>query len=147
MSNVEQLREAAKILRKRAQKATRGPWVMEDCEGDLKITAGAASTVWENGIGRTPHRYPASDLIYDHWLETWDEGEDITDDQRRSDAAYVAAVNPSLGLAIADLLDAEADSQAAHAHDSASAKSEAIRTSALRAVALILAPQTVGDVA
>lgn len=50
----EQLNTAA--IRARLEAATPGPWDYSDCEGELSVDAGTARTVWNNGIGRPPHR-------------------------------------------------------------------------------------------
>ncbi|QOV97180.1 hypothetical protein [Rhodococcus pyridinivorans] len=98
-------------LRELLAKATPEPWQVDDCEGELRIGAGDAVTKWEDRttedgrsyrIGTPPRSWKATDLIYEHDLDTWDEGEDQDDDQRRTDAELiVAAVN-----ALPALLDA-----------------------------------------
>lgn len=90
-------------LRELLAKGTPGPWQADDCEGELRVGAGDAVTAWqertdEEGrsyrVGTPPWTWKSTNLIYEHDLETWDEGEDQDDDQRRADAELiVAAVN------------------------------------------------------
>ena len=83
-------------IRERAQAATEGPWDAEDCEGELEVLAGSARTTWtttESGyrVGTPAASYRATDLIAEWDLDTWDEGEDEDDDQRRANAEFIAA--------------------------------------------------------
>ncbi|MCD2096566.1 hypothetical protein [Rhodococcus rhodochrous] len=101
-------------LRELLAKATPEPWQVDDCEGELRIGAGDAVTKWEDRttedgrsyrIGTPPRSWKATDLIYEHDLDTWDEGEDQDDDQRRADAELIVAAVNALP-ALLDALDA-----------------------------------------
>ena len=89
------LREAAKVLRERAEAATPGPW---------QAVAGAWGLPSDGPdhmrVLQPPH-HNASDALAR--LEYDRQGGD--------DAAYIATVHPLVGLALADWLDAEADEQ------------------------------------
>ncbi|NKS29270.1 hypothetical protein GS534_00830 [Rhodococcus hoagii] len=96
-------------------KATPGPWEAEDCEGDLSVRAGTALTQWTEHadadgmpyrIGTPASSYKSTDLILEHNLETWDEGEDPCDDQRRADADWIAAIHNAAPALFAELREA-----------------------------------------
>lgn len=98
-------------------KATTGPWEAEDCEGDLSLRAGTALTQWAEHtaadgtpyrIGKSPSSYKSTDVIFEHDLDTWDEGEDSDDDQRRADADWIAAIHNAAPELIAELREARA---------------------------------------
>lgn len=98
-------------------KATQGPWEAEDCEGQLSVRAGTALTQWDEHTASdgTPYRigtparsYKSTDLIIEHDLDTWDEGEDLDDDQRRADAEWIAAIHNAAPELIAELREARA---------------------------------------
>lgn len=79
-----------------ADNATDGPWEAEDCEGELFVGAGDTLTQWKKGedglrIGIPASSWKSTNRIYEHDLETWDEGHSKTDDQRRADARFIAA--------------------------------------------------------
>jgi hypothetical protein len=108
--SADELRQAAEVLRGVAGAATKGPWVAEQCEDSLQVTAGTASTVWTEHdgfrIGHQPPSYVATDVILEHELEEWGENPDnATEAQRVADAEYVATMNPLVGLALADWLE------------------------------------------
>ena len=79
------LRDAAKVLRERAENATPGPWYVDEV-GDI----GDKSAVLEVARWRG-------------YTNTVNLGED------RPTADYIATVHPGVGLALADWLDAEAE--------------------------------------
>jgi len=115
MSDADELRSAASILRELAEGATPGPWRWKPaipgklgpqhlhpdrCAG---CTAGGDRT---NGrIGQV------GDLAIQHDASlTWPSGRLTSgDDIWIRDAVYIATVNPLVGVALADLLDSLAD--------------------------------------
>jgi hypothetical protein len=111
----EQLREAARLMRARAEAATPGPWVVADCEGELQVWRESALRHVrrdDNGnvVGYSrPACYTATNLIYEHDLDTWDSGEEQDDDERRDTAAHIASWHPAVALAVADWLNYEAE--------------------------------------
>ncbi|MFE2832231.1 hypothetical protein ACFXI6_14455 [Streptomyces mirabilis] len=93
MSAAEELRAAAEKLRTLATEATPGPWRQHDTHlGQYGHTATVLS-----GEG--------NDTDLRAWLpsmsqESWDEARNVW-----NDAAYMAALHPGVGLALADWLD------------------------------------------
>jgi hypothetical protein len=114
VSAIEELREGARLMRERAEKATPGPWYAADCEGELAVwRESALRHVIRNERGEIvgyslPASYTSTDVIYEHSLDSWDEGEDEGDDERRHTASHVASWHPAVALAVADWLEAEA---------------------------------------
>lgn len=90
MTPAEELREAAALMRKRAEAATAGPWrhMCMGSEGCLVLRA--EGTLRERGRGRIA-RFGQKDWHSDD-----------------ADAEYVAGMHPAVALAVADWLDAEA---------------------------------------
>ncbi|MFB4280802.1 hypothetical protein ACBJ59_36320 [Nonomuraea sp. MTCD27] len=91
------------------------PWFLSDCEGDMQIWRESALTHVTRGEDgdiegyRTPGSYKRNDLVASWDLDTWDEGEDEDDDERRRMAELIVeAVNalPHL-IAIAEAAQAE----------------------------------------
>lgn len=86
MSAADRLREAARVLRERAEAASEGEW-------------------W-------PYRTVPSDLdaewIVDSGL-TFICSTHIDSERGRADATYIATMHPVVGLALANWLDAQAD--------------------------------------
>lgn len=78
MSPVDDLREAAKLLRERAQQAAEGPWVADGWE----IRSGQVQGEW---VGET--------------LDIDDEP------QSESNSTYAASMHPLVGLALADVFE------------------------------------------
>ena len=78
----DRLRQAARVLRERAEAATPGPWLTHDEDGDPYIAPPATGAL----------------LITAHPLEV-----------ARANAAYIATMHPGVGLALADWLEAQAD--------------------------------------
>ena len=76
----DRLRQAARVLRERAEAATPGPWLTHDEDGDPYIAPPATGAL----------------LITAHPLEV-----------ARANAAYIATMHPGVGLALADWLEAE----------------------------------------
>lgn len=89
-SPAEAMRLAASLLRERATAATPGPWdhMCLGSEGCLVLRK--HGTIRERGHGRVA-RFGQKEWQADH-----------------SDAAFVAAMNPAVALALADWLDFEA---------------------------------------
>jgi len=90
MSDAETLRNAAKLLRERAEMATPGPWRQMCLGSEGCLVLRATGTPRERGRGRVA-RFGQKDWKADH-----------------ADAEYVAAMHPGVALAVADWLDAEA---------------------------------------
>lgn len=93
------------------------PWFLADCEGDMSIWRESALThISRDEDGdvegyRTPASYKRNDLIASWDLDTWDEGEDADDDERRRMAELIVeAVNalPRL-IAVAEAAQAETE--------------------------------------
>lgn len=85
-TSAQELREAAKLIRERAQAATPGPWqhMCLGSEGCLVLRANG--TVRERGHGRVA-RFGQKEWKADH-----------------ADADYVAGMHPGVALKVADLL-------------------------------------------
>lgn len=88
--DMDALDEAAKL----------GPLFLSDCEGSLQIwRESAIERIVKDETGEiigysTPGCYKATDLVAEWDLDTWDEGDDVTDDTRRKAArALVTAIN------------------------------------------------------
>jgi hypothetical protein len=97
------LREAAEVLRERAEAATSGPWRWEQYRDDLPYLVG-------RGGDPATYAYDTEVIYANHsgecgcrsacylWLEV-----------AHSDRDYIATMHPGVGLALADWLDKEAD--------------------------------------
>lgn len=78
-------------IKARAAVAKGDPFFVTDCEGDLSVWRQSALTyITRDDQGNVvswsePSTYRVIDHVIDIDLETWDEGEDESDDQRRSD--------------------------------------------------------------
>ncbi|MCX4826079.1 hypothetical protein OG883_41145 [Streptomyces sp. NBC_01142] len=78
-------------IRDRRQAAADDPFHVTDCEGDLSVWRQSALThVIRNDNGEitgwsAPSSYKVTDHVIEISLDTWDEGEDPLDDQRRCD--------------------------------------------------------------
>ena len=79
------LREAAKVLRERAEAATPGPWRGEYSGKTGPVVMNAESHNALDHVAKCSHFRP------------------------HSDAAYIATMHPGVGLALADWLDTEAE--------------------------------------
>lgn len=83
------------------------PWFLSDCEGDMAIWRESALThVSRECTGEivgysTPSSYKRNDLIASWDLDTWDEGEDEDDDERRRMAELIVEAVNALPLLIA----------------------------------------------
>lgn len=80
MSPAGDLREAAKLLRKRAEAATAGPWMWGDATGGRPWAV----------FTRPPA--PGAHL-------------DLLRSERKEDALYIASMHPLVGLALADAFE------------------------------------------
>lgn len=93
------LREAAKLMRERAEGATPGPWTMRDGWGPtddgLMVFARIANDAHETVIAPSGHPDGPDGL-----------------EAKRYDAEHIAYWHPAVALAVADWLEAEAKSEA-----------------------------------
>lgn len=83
-------------IRARLDLATPGPWFLNDCEGQviilpeedlIGVTRDSSGHITSWGL---PTSWPPERRILEIELDTWDEGEDIQDDQVRANAEFVA---------------------------------------------------------
>ncbi|MFK0018233.1 ead/Ea22-like family protein [Streptomyces sp. NPDC090798] len=93
----DELRTAAQTLRQRAEAATPGPWRQHDTH------------LGQYGYAATVLSGEGNDTDLRAWLpsmsqEPWDETRNAW-----PDAAYIAAMGPGVGLALADWLDVAAE--------------------------------------
>jgi hypothetical protein len=84
VSAVEDLREAAKLMRERAEAATKGPWVVESRDLWSLVRSAAPDIKWEY----------ERDVMTVH-----------TPDDEWPDCTYVASMHPLVGQALAAWLD------------------------------------------
>ena len=104
--SAERLREAATLMRERAEAARPGPWWIHD-DNDCDIWWGdqaAVRAVDQDTRALRP-------LMSDAEIEaTWDHAGCVigSDVDRAEDAAHIASWHPVVALAVADLLDAVA---------------------------------------
>lgn len=95
MTVIEDLREAARLLRERAEAATPGPWAHAG-DGDTFMGCGQVITVdrdlWGGDIAA-----PSGDLYPRSGYSPQD------------DMAYIASMHPLVGLALAEAFELEAD--------------------------------------
>ena len=106
MSAAVELRAAASKLRELAQRATPGPWRL-------------GSDRWAALVADRKH---PDRMVGGGW--EWDDaygGCLVAESLMRPDREYFAAMNPLVGLALADLLDEVAEDEAAHVAHSPSA--------------------------
>lgn len=90
------LREAAQRLREKAEAATPGRWRFTDSE--------AANDVWAGGmVVVSPDGDPIAN-VQDDWYEN-----DPDEPAPVNDAEFIALMDPTVALAVADWLDATAD--------------------------------------
>lgn len=88
MAPAQELREAARLMRERAQAATKGPWEHPlDCEVTF-------------GHQQQGNRHIAT------WIATTDAGDEDT--PAEENAEYIASMHPGVALAVAGWLDDEA---------------------------------------
>lgn len=92
--SAERLREAARVLRERAEGATPGPWTRD------ASYAGNGDLLSEN-------------IVHSQWDVASCHGADVAPEdgrhlQARADADYLSTMNPTVALAVADWLDATA---------------------------------------
>jgi hypothetical protein len=89
--SADRLREAASVLRYRAEKATPGPWHSEGKLGQAKDICAEPGVL--RGVGR--------DLA-------------VAERVFGRDANYILMMHPSIGIALADWLDVEAEHITSH---------------------------------
>jgi hypothetical protein len=92
-----------------ASRATADPFYVSDCEGSLQVWREKALThVRRDESGEIdmysfPSTYKVTDQIIELDLNTWDLGEDATDDQRRQDVNDLVEARAALPALLADL--------------------------------------------
>lgn len=99
-----------------ADRAAARPFLLSDCEGEMKVWAEAALThVTRDESGTVtgwsePSSYTSADLVVTVELDmgTWDPGEDIDDDQRRQDINDLVDAREALPGLLARIADLEA---------------------------------------
>jgi len=91
---VTELRDAARLMRERAQAATSGPWeTPPECPGEITY-----------GYRREGSSHIAT------WIATIDvSDEDISEAELGANAEHIASMHPGVALAVADWLDRFAD--------------------------------------
>ncbi len=89
--SAEKLRQAAALMRERAEAATPSPWVL-----------------WVDGIYRNPEQNDQGWLQYDARIA--EVGDDPDDFVTEPDADHIASWHPAVALAVADWLDHAAES-------------------------------------
>jgi hypothetical protein len=99
------LHEAAEVLRERAEAATPGTWIHNPINGIHTVIGSCVATT---------HRH--------------------VEDARRADAAYIATIHPTVGLALADLLDAAAEGLARRGVTARITRAESDATSLARLI-------------
>ncbi|MEU6709924.1 hypothetical protein ABZ897_00480 [Nonomuraea sp. NPDC046802] len=91
------------------------PWFLADCEGDMQIwRESALQRVSRECSGEiigysTPSSYKRNDLVAGWDLDTWDEGEDEDDDERRRMAELIVESVNLLPHLLTALETAQAD--------------------------------------
>lgn len=90
MSPVDDLREAARLLRERAEAATKGPWTVQHAGDSMSFV------VWSES--------PDIEWRYQREVMTVH-----SPDPEWADCTYIASMHPLVGLALADLLDGYAN--------------------------------------
>lgn len=116
LTPAQELRAAADYLDAQRADTTPGPWFVADCEGHLQMWhEPALRHVRRDDDGALrgyslPGSYTSTHQIAEHHdLETWDEGEDPADDERRATFRYIEAMHPPTGEHLAAALRAAAD--------------------------------------
>lgn len=96
--SAQRLRDAAKVLRERAEAAKPGPWVAADEHGDLGPDAVPAWCVCQMRPGHE-HMSPTEGYVTDV-AQTFSDSQAVD-----HDATFIATVHPGVALALADWLD------------------------------------------
>lgn len=97
-----------------AERATAEPFFVSDCEGELQVWRENALThVRRDESGQItmysfPSTYRVTDEVIRIDLDTWDEGEDATDDQRRQDIGDLTTARAAMPSLLAELAEARA---------------------------------------
>ncbi|MFF8544775.1 hypothetical protein ACF060_31315 [Streptomyces werraensis] len=99
----DELRTAAETMRRLASEATPGPWRQHDTH------------LWQYGHTATVLSGEGNETDLRAWLpsqsqESWDETRNVW-----NDAAYIAAMHPGVGAALAELLETAANYYASDA--------------------------------
>lgn len=95
--------------RELAARIATDPWVLSDCEGWLKIwRESALNHVTRDETGEIdgfsePSSHRVADLIVEIELDSWDPGEDATDDQRRADIGTMFTAREALAALLAEV--------------------------------------------
>lgn len=108
MTAAEKLRRAADLLRERAEAATPGPWGWDAWEdGSSCVTTGPHTLASLVGSHVEPPTMDASGVLLDGDLSDQDEKVWAIEraESARHDATFIAAMNPTVALAVADWLD------------------------------------------
>jgi hypothetical protein len=99
LTDTQVLREAARLMRERAQAATSGPWYIADCEMYPRWILAERHNDYSQEVAKAYEEDDFSDSIRD---EDWEH--------------MVPMGSPPIALAVADLLDAEAAAAEAYNH-------------------------------
>ena len=105
--SLDRMREAAALIRHHAGRATPGPWRLADTAVGGKYAALVANTPHPHRGDPHPHR---GDSERGGWA--WDDGYGgclVGESLMTGDRLYPVAVQPRVGLAVADVLDHAAD--------------------------------------
>lgn len=101
--------EREQEIREVATRAAESPFFLSDCEGSLEVWRESALThVVRDESGEItmwsfPSSYRTTDQVIEIDLDTWDPGEDVTDDQRRQDIGDLVTARAALGVLLAEL--------------------------------------------
>jgi hypothetical protein len=101
--------EREQLLRELAARATDDSFFVSDCEGDLQVWREAALVrVHRDEAGTIdmysfPSTYRSTDEVIRIDLDTWDPGEDATDDQRRQDIGDLATARAAVPELLAEV--------------------------------------------
>ena len=98
MSDADLLRRAAALMRERAEAATPGPWVRSGSSIETDHECSPSHDCWPVG---------------DTYSGMKPDGSTYPRDLNRADAEHIASWHPAVALAVADWLDAEAESHRA----------------------------------
>ena len=82
------------------------PWFLSDCEGEVEIWRESALRISRDEHGEIvgysmPGSYARNDLVAEWGLDTWDEGQDEDDDERRRMAELIVEAVNALPFLIA----------------------------------------------
>lgn len=106
-----------------AARATTTPFFLSDCEGSLQVwheSELVRVTRDEHGeiTGYSfPFAYPPAAQVLELDLDSWDPGEDATDDQRRQDINDLVDSRAAMGVLVAEIRRLRLERDLAVAHD------------------------------